>query len=102
MNGLRKPSQDAIMNTPILSKLATLSAALMINGLIIAGVNFLFNVHMHQHTAAIALAQANGGSAVADHARVAVLYAERCPDSGVYIDTIRRKACNGLRDAQIR
>jgi hypothetical protein len=32
-------------------------------------VNHLFNVQMQQHTADIALAQANGGSAVVDHIR---------------------------------
>jgi hypothetical protein len=49
-------------------------------------VNYLFNVQMHQQTADIALARANGGSAVAEHARVTILYAERCPDSDVSVD----------------
>jgi hypothetical protein len=58
------------MHTHILPKLAALTAALLMNGLIIAGVNLLFNVQMmRQHTAEIALAQVNGGSAVADHAK---------------------------------
>jgi hypothetical protein len=58
------------MHTHVLPKLATLAAALMMNGLIIAGVNFLFNVQMMRpHTTEIALAQVNGGSAVADHAK---------------------------------
>jgi hypothetical protein len=60
MSGLREPSQNTIMNTQILSKLAALAVALMMNGLFIAGVNFLLNVQLHQHTAEMALAQANG------------------------------------------
>ena len=47
------------MNTHILSKLATFAVALMMNGLIIAGVNYRFNDQVRQHTAEIALAQAN-------------------------------------------
>jgi hypothetical protein len=48
------------MNTHILSKLATFAVALMMNALIIAGVNYLFNDHVRQHTAEMALAQTNG------------------------------------------
>jgi hypothetical protein len=47
------------MKTHILSKLATFAVALIMNGLIIAGVNYLFNHQVHPHTAEIALAQAN-------------------------------------------
>jgi hypothetical protein len=47
------------MNTHILSKLATFAVALMMNGLIIAGVNYRFNDQVRQHTAEIALARAN-------------------------------------------
>ena len=52
------------MNSPIWSKLATFAAALMMNGLIIAGVNYLFNHEVHQpiaeiDIAAMALAQTN-------------------------------------------
>jgi hypothetical protein len=54
------------MKTPISSKLAIFAAALMMNGLIIAGVNYLFKAPMRQHTGEIALAHANGDSAVAD------------------------------------
>jgi hypothetical protein len=48
------------MNTNILSKLATFAVALMMNALIIAGVNYLFNDHVRQRTAEMALAQTNG------------------------------------------
>jgi hypothetical protein len=47
------------MKTHILSKLATFAVAVMMNGLIIAGVNYLFNHQVHPHTAEIALTQAN-------------------------------------------
>jgi hypothetical protein len=47
------------MNTPILSKLATLAAALMMNGLFIAGVSYLFTAQMHQSSRAVALALAH-------------------------------------------
>jgi hypothetical protein len=61
---LKKLSQDNAMNSPIWSKLATFAAALMMNGLIIAGVNYLFNHEVHQpiaeiDIAAMALAQTN-------------------------------------------
>jgi hypothetical protein len=67
------------MKTPISSKLAIFAAALMMNGLIIAGVNYLFKAPMRQHTGEIALAHANGDSAVADHGRATTLDAERRP-----------------------
>jgi hypothetical protein len=52
------------MNTAILSKLATLAAALMMNSLIIVGVSYLFSAQMHQSSPKVALAQVSGGSAV--------------------------------------
>jgi hypothetical protein len=58
------------MNTSILSKLATLAVALMMNGLIIAGVSYLFTAQMHQSSPDVALAQVSGSSAVSDHERV--------------------------------
>jgi hypothetical protein len=51
------------MNTAILSKLATLAAALMMNSLIIVGVSYLFQAQMHQSSPKVALAQVSGGSA---------------------------------------
>jgi hypothetical protein len=48
------------MNNHILSKLATFAVALMMNGLIIAGVNYLFNDQVRSHTAEMALARTNG------------------------------------------
>jgi hypothetical protein len=45
------------MNTQILSKLAAFTVALMMNGLIIVGVNYLSNVPLHQYTAEMELAQ---------------------------------------------
>jgi hypothetical protein len=60
------------MNIPLLSKLATVAAALMLNGLIIAGVNYLCNVQMHQYAPEIVLARASGGRADAVQASVAI------------------------------
>jgi hypothetical protein len=50
------------MNTKILSKLTIFAAAFLINGLMFAGVNYLFNGTAHQRTARASLAQADGGS----------------------------------------
>jgi hypothetical protein len=50
------------MNTRIPSSLAVFAAALMMNGLIIAGVNSLFNSQMHQRAAGITPTQANGAA----------------------------------------
>jgi hypothetical protein len=69
------------MNTHIPSTLTVFAATLMMNGLIIAGVNSLFNLQMHQRAAEITLTQANGGSAVANHGRVAFCHVKRYPDS---------------------
>ena len=44
------------MNTPIFSKLVFFAAAFLINGLMLAGVNYLFNEHMHERTAQASLA----------------------------------------------
>jgi hypothetical protein len=44
------------MNTQISTKFAALAAALMMNGLIIGGVAFLFNGPLHQHTALVSVA----------------------------------------------
>jgi hypothetical protein len=45
------------MNTQISNKLAALAVALMMNGLIIGGVAYMFNAQLHQHAAFISLAQ---------------------------------------------
>jgi hypothetical protein len=44
------------MNTQISAKLAALAAALMMNGLLIGGVAYLFNNQVHQHAAVISVA----------------------------------------------
>jgi hypothetical protein len=46
------------MNTQISTKFAALAAALMMNGLIIGGVAFLFNGPLHQHTTLVSAAHA--------------------------------------------
>jgi len=53
------------MNTEISSKLAALGAALMLNGLIIGGVAYLFNAQLHQTAPAISSVQAAGRAVVA-------------------------------------
>jgi hypothetical protein len=50
------------MNTRIFSKLVFFAAAFLINGLMFAGVNYLFNEHMHERTALTALAQRADGA----------------------------------------
>ncbi len=47
------------MNSHILSKLTIFAAAFVINGLMFAGVNYLFNGHMHQRSDWVSLAQAS-------------------------------------------
>jgi hypothetical protein len=54
------------MNTQILSKLTIFAAAFLINGLMFAGVNHLFNGPTHQRTARASLAQSDGSSTAAD------------------------------------
>jgi hypothetical protein len=45
------------MNTRISSKLAALAIALMMNGFIIGGVAYLFEVQTHQHLSVISFAK---------------------------------------------
>jgi hypothetical protein len=45
------------MNTRISSKLAALAIALMMNGLILGGVAYLFDVQTQQHVAVISFAK---------------------------------------------
>jgi hypothetical protein len=47
------------MNTQISSKFAALAVALMMNGLIIGGVAYLFNSSLHTHTAVAGLVQSS-------------------------------------------
>jgi hypothetical protein len=44
------------MTTEISTKFAALAVALMMNGLIIGGVAYLFSAQLHQQTTAISLA----------------------------------------------
>jgi hypothetical protein len=46
------------MNTSIFSKLVFFAAAFLINGMMLAGVNYLFNEHMHERTALASLISA--------------------------------------------
>jgi hypothetical protein len=50
------------MNTQILSKLTIFAAAFLINVLMFAGVNYLFDGHMHERTARASLAQRADGA----------------------------------------
>ena len=45
------------MNTQISTKLTALAVALMMNGLIIGGVAYLFNAQARQHPIQVSLAQ---------------------------------------------
>jgi len=53
------------MNTEISSKLAALGAALMLNGIIIGGVAYLFNTQLHETTPATSSVQVAGRAVVA-------------------------------------
>jgi hypothetical protein len=44
------------MTTQISTKFAALAVALMMNGLIIGGVAYLFNGSLHQHTSLVSVA----------------------------------------------
>jgi hypothetical protein len=59
---------DTIMNTEISSKLACFAVALVMNGLIFAGVNYLLNGEMRRDASWRSLAYTRG-SAVAHNAR---------------------------------
>jgi len=56
------------MNSHILSKFAIIAATFVINGLMLAGVNYLFDGQMHQHTDWFSLTQADRDSKTTDHA----------------------------------
>ncbi len=99
------------MNTYLLSKLATFAGVLILNGLIIAGVGYLFDLQIHPDSGEIARGGDKGGNADADYASVPHVYTERCPDSHIYNDTTRRSersgrtstvACTGVRGARSR
>jgi hypothetical protein len=49
------------MNTQTMSKFAIL-ASFLINGLMLAGVNYLFNDHMYEHTFRASLAPQAAGA----------------------------------------
>jgi hypothetical protein len=56
------------MNSHILSKFAIIAATIAVNGLMFAGVNYLFNSQMQQRTDWVSRAQADGTGKTADHA----------------------------------
>jgi hypothetical protein len=58
------------MNAQISTKFAALVAALMMNGLLIGGVAYLFSSPLHQHVAVISVAHAATGPASAPHGAV--------------------------------
>ena len=53
------------MNSHILSKLTIFAAAFAINGLMFAGVNYLFNGGMHQRSDWVSVAQDHGAGTAA-------------------------------------
>jgi hypothetical protein len=50
------------MKSHVLSRLAIFAAAFVINGLMLAGVDYLFNGKMHQPIPWVSLARAEGGA----------------------------------------
>ena len=46
------------MNTQISTKFAALAAALMMNGMIIGGIAYLFNGPLHQHATVLSVVSA--------------------------------------------
>ena len=48
--------QEPIMNTKISTKIAALGMALMMNGFILAGIAYLFDVQVLQHARVVAMA----------------------------------------------
>jgi hypothetical protein len=54
-------NQEIIMNTTLSSKLAALVLALAINGIILSGVAFMFNVEAHEVSSATVVAQVLAG-----------------------------------------
>jgi len=56
------------MNNRLLSKLAILVAAFVINGFEFAGVDYLFSGEMHQRSDWVSLGQADGASSTVGHA----------------------------------
>jgi hypothetical protein len=74
---LSMPSQDAAAITEISSKLACFAAALMLNGLIAAGMNYLFNGQIRHDTAERGLVPAVKLQITPG---ITVVAAERSPD----------------------
>jgi len=52
------PSPETLMNAQISTKLTAIAVALMMNGLLIGGVAYLFGGPLHQHAAAMTVAHA--------------------------------------------
>ena len=67
------------MNTEMSSQFEALAIALMMNALIFAGVNYLFNGQLHQRTTRVSLAQTDCSRTAADRAGVTIVNADRCP-----------------------
>jgi hypothetical protein len=51
-NQLNSHPKEMTMTTQLSTKLAALAVALMVNGMMIGGVAYLFSVRLHQPTAA--------------------------------------------------
>jgi hypothetical protein len=47
--------QESVMNSQISTKLAALGMALMMNGFILAGIAYLFDVQVPQHARVVAM-----------------------------------------------
>jgi hypothetical protein len=74
---LSMPSQEATMNAEISSKFACFAAALMLNGLIFAGMNYLFDDQIRHHPAEPSLMPAVKLQITPG---VTIVAAERSPD----------------------
>jgi hypothetical protein len=77
---MRRLSQDATANNDISSKLACFAAALMMNGLIFAGANYLFNSQIRHHAAAYRLPKPMAAVPLQIMPGVMIVDAERSPD----------------------
>jgi hypothetical protein len=77
---LKMPSQDATANDEISSKLACFAAALLMNALIFAGANHLFNSQIRHHTATYRLPRPMAAVPLQITPGVTIVDAERSPD----------------------
>jgi hypothetical protein len=55
-DGDRKHFKETVVNVEIISKFKALAVALMMNGLVIGGVAYLFNGQIHDHAPVVSVA----------------------------------------------